>query len=84
MANERMLPDQRIEPVTSWLPVGRASDWATGHCKTTNNSDSHFDNSTDQYFALAIIIWATSRENVSSEIFDQVSFEPACSATEAS
>ena len=28
--------------------------------------------------------WATSRENVSSEIFDQVRFKPACSATEAS
>ena len=28
--------------------------------------------------------WATSRENVSSEIFDQVRFKPAYSATEAS
>ena len=28
--------------------------------------------------------WATSRENVSSEIFDQVRFKPACSATETS
>ena len=27
--------------------------------------------------------WATSRENVSSGIFDQVTFKPACSATEA-
>ena len=31
-----------------------------------------------------IYIWATSIENVSSEIFDQVTFKPACSATEAS
>ena len=30
------------------------------------------------------IKWATSRENVSSEIFDKVRFKPACSATEAS
>ena len=29
-------------------------------------------------------IWAISHENVSSEIFDQVRFKPACSATEAS
>ena len=29
-------------------------------------------------------IWATSRENVSSGIFDQVRFKPACSATETS
>ena len=29
-------------------------------------------------------IWATSRENVSSGIFDKVRFKPACSATEAS
>ena len=28
--------------------------------------------------------WAKSRENVSSEIFDQVRFKPACSATEVS
>ena len=28
--------------------------------------------------------WAAPRENVSSEIFDQVRFKPACSATEAS
>ena len=28
--------------------------------------------------------WATSRENVSSGIFDQVRFKPACSATQAS
>ena len=28
--------------------------------------------------------WATSRENVSSGIFDQVRFKPVCSATEAS
>ena len=28
--------------------------------------------------------WATSHENVSSEIFDQVRFKPACSATKAS
>ena len=33
---------------------------------------------------LAINIWATTRENVSSEIFEQVRFKPACSATEAS
>ena len=26
-------------------------------------------------------IWATSRENASSGIFDQVGFKPACSAT---
>ena len=31
---------------------------------------------------LADIIWATSFENVSLEIFDQVTFKPACSATE--
>ena len=30
------------------------------------------------------IIWAMSRENVSSRIFDQVRFKSACSATEAS
>ena len=30
------------------------------------------------------IIWATSHENVSSGIFDQVRFKPACSAAEAS
>ena len=30
------------------------------------------------------IIWATSRENVSTGIFDQVRFKPACSATETS
>ena len=30
------------------------------------------------------IKWATSRENVSSGIFDQVTFKPACSAREAS
>ena len=29
-------------------------------------------------------IWATSRENVSSGVFDQVTFKPACPATEAS
>ena len=29
-------------------------------------------------------IWATSRENVSAEIFDQVTFKPTCSAREAS
>ena len=31
-----------------------------------------------------LVIWATSRENVSSVISDQVKFKPACSATEAS
>ena len=30
------------------------------------------------------MIWAASRENVSSEIFDQVRFKQACLATEAS
>ena len=34
--------------------------------------------------AVSKFIWATSHENVSSEIFDQVRFKPACSATEAS
>ena len=29
-----------------------------------------------------MMIWASSRENVSSEIFDQVRFKPGCSATE--
>ena len=29
-------------------------------------------------------IWATSRENILSGIFDQLKFKPACSATEAS
>ena len=29
-------------------------------------------------------IWATSRENVSSGIFEQARFKPACLATEAS
>ena len=29
-------------------------------------------------------IWATSHENVSLDIFDQVRFKPACSATETS
>ena len=33
---------------------------------------------------LALLIWATSRENVSSGIFDQIAFKPACLATEAS
>ena len=33
---------------------------------------------------IQVIIWATSRENVSSGIFDQVRFKPACSATEVS
>ena len=28
--NERMVPDQNIEPETSWLPVSHASDLATG------------------------------------------------------
>ena len=32
--------------------------------------------------ALIILIWATSCENMSSGIFDQVRFKPACSATE--
>ena len=32
----------------------------------------------------ACVSWATSRENVSLGIFDQVTFKPACSATEAS
>ena len=32
--------------------------------------------------AVWLINWATSRENVSSGIFNQVRFKPACSATE--
>ena len=32
----------------------------------------------------AMINWATSRKNVSSGIFDQVRFKPACSTTETS
>ena len=35
-------------------------------------------------FHMGWFIWATSRENVSSRIFDQVRFKPACSATKAS
>ena len=36
------------------------------------------------YSKIHWIIWASSRENVSSGIFDQVRFKPAFSATEAS
>ena len=35
-----------------------------------------------RYFVL--LQWATPRENVSSRIFDQATFKPGCSATEAS
>ena len=34
--------------------------------------------------AYPLDVWAASRENVSSEIFDQVRFKPVCSAAEAS
>ena len=40
-------------------------------------------NTTNSWQAIVNIHWATSRKNVSSEIFDQVRFKPACSATEA-
>ena len=39
---------------------------------------------TERGYINAKVNWATSRENLSSEIFDQVRFKPACSATEAS
>ena len=37
-----------------------------------------------KYLGKYMMIWATSRNSVSSEIFDQVKFKPAFSATEAS
>ena len=36
------------------------------------------------FSSLHLVNWATLCENVSSGIFDQVTFKPACSATEAS
>ena len=38
---------------------------------------------TNMKYVATPLIWATSRENVSSGILDQVRFKPACSAAEA-
>ena len=80
--HERILPDVRIKPTTVRIPGGRASDRATVQNKVNK---SHIQTESGRTMTqqkhchgIVSIKWATSRENVSSGIFDHVhSNQPA-------